>query len=650
MGNFLKSLVESSRVPLYVDFRTGSARSLSGLAANVEPTVTNTPRFQRTEGGLGVNFRNGYLTYAHQADQTLTQGTWVFLLDLSAPIQAFERLMYKRSATTAYDFYIYNTGGNLGIGYYTGATNQVSVGSPGRRTKTFIWSHANGGIPAYFLDGVRMASPFVAASIGTGTPDIVLGNTTTGVQPLYRPLRAAIIINEALSDADIARLHGELVEGPTVVSRPRTHFSLPYPAKTPSEYVAEGMVLDMEPVMTAGKKVPNHAGTAGVVMETGIDTVRGGPFRSGLAFRGSGYISGIIAAASPTEATFSFWLRLTGAGTEVLHAGNTLIRIGTAVNFFADLTKAARSVNISIRRKWTRIDISVVGDSSLLFVDGVNVPWNAGTSYPLALGVNPTYQIGRYGGGGTRLNADVELAQIRTVALTSVEIRAEYLAGARECLLDARIHSDGSCPVNLTALGAGNEVTNGWKVRSGTWKVVEDAPVDGRPGKRWLDCIASGLVYCQDHSASFGSWLIEYEHTGSSFINFLSDRVGATNEPIGYALVATAGFLYFRRNLGSSHVNPWATSSDFLTVGVRYKFWITRRPDGTFTVWIRGGVYTDWTLVPTASGTNPYIDANYVQPLPYACFDIDLPSMVGGFQHFLGEMTPAEAIQAGILE
>jgi hypothetical protein len=76
-----------------------------------------------------------------------------------------------------------------------------------------------------------------------------------------------------------------------------------------------------------------------------------------------------------------------------------------------------------------------------------------------------------------------------------------------------------------------------------------------------------------------------------------------------------------------------------------YEFWTTRSFAGVFRVWIKGGAYTDWTLFFDET------DATHTTS-EYVSVSLPVAGQQGfhGITHYLGEMTPFEAIRAGILE
>ncbi len=68
-----------------------------------------------------------------------------------------------------------------------------------------------------------------------------------------------------------------------------------------------------------------------------------------------------------------------------------------------------------------------------------------------------------------------------------------------------------------------------------------------------------------------------------------------------------------------------------------YRFGVTRRDDGQFTAYIKGGVFTSWTLIdPTGgSGTNPVTDTTYTAS-KYVVLDLGVGDLISGFRFYQG--------------
>jgi len=657
MGQFIRALHEDGRLRLYVDYRTGSYQDLSAYSHTSSFVGSGTGKWQNTRKGKGLYISNTGLVQTFAAALSLEfPSTGLLLVCMASNLHGTpaNSVFFGTPPWTSFYFYVSSTS----LATYNGSASCLA--SP-VTTKMYNNSSVaallvSGSPTRFFVDGAVVTNSVSNAQTWASSAQEVRIN-----QSATRPNHASLMIDaDGITDADIARLHRELVAGPSVVRRPRKGFSLPYPSKTPSEYAAEGIILDMEPVVGSGGQVPNHAGTPGTITAGAIDVSRKGPFTTSFRFDKSGYVTGTAVCAAPTSFSCSFWVEVDSttalSNQNLLSIGLLLFRFDNALaNFWSDVAGTPQSwVGYLLPKKPTHVAlVKVNGQNARLFIDSVEHSVSAGPAVDLAVGANPTWRIGAYGGSPTtRFWGEVASGKVQVAALTPAEVRAEYLRGATKCLLDARVHSDGSCPVSLAAVGAPNEIANGWQVQSGTHKVIEAAPANGRPGARSIQCVTAGVVWTQANFAAYGAWYFKASVASlqTTFLNFLSDRVAGSNAPVGYALIlGSAGELYLRRNVGGGHVNIFGTATGVLTAGVEYEFWITRRVDGQFSVWLKGGTYADWTLVPTTSGSNPVTDTTYTQSLPYLVADLDAGSTIAAVTHYLSEFNPFEAIRAGKL-
>ena len=631
MTQFIRSLVEGGHVPLYVDFRTGSVRSLSGTAATVAPTLIGTPRFMTCRGTRALDCRAGGVQYAHQADQLGSELTLVCLADFrSSANWASGRMITKRDAG-GQNFEMYCATARL-LYYDSSSTNTATL--TGWYGRSIGVSHVSGMVPKLYANGVDVtAAGALVRTIPQFNVAMTVGCFYAFAFGFQDPMFAAIMVNTALSPVDMARLHRELVAAPGIVARARKGFSIPYPSKTPAEVTAESILFDIkgEPITGTLPDVATGAYPATIVGRA--DVVKGGPFGSAVSLRTSNDYGDLPAAVNAQIFTQSYsieaWVKphQAPAGAAVVFGATSRNYVGqrggSMLTSYQTAAVAQQTVDgtagtiIPWKHQhfvWT-LEINGANVTVNQYADGVNRGYATFATGFLTSVTDAL--INAYSAGSNGFWGDYSMVRYyKNRVLTPAEVRANYLEGARKCLLDASVHSDGSCPVSLAALGVGCELANGWKVESGTWKVVEDAPVlPGIPGVRSLQCVTAGTLSTPDTSA-YGSWLIPIKRVAATgvYVNFIADRVGTVLAPLGYAVgLNSGGQVILVRTTGGGSAVVTVSPNAYTTTNVQYWLWLTRRFDGTFTTWIRGGAYTDWTLVSVigGSGANPGTDATY---------------------------------------
>ena len=159
-----------------------------------------------------------------------------------------------------------------------------------------------------------------------------------------------------------------------------------------------------------------------------------------------------------------------------------------------------------------------------------------------------------------------------------------------------------------------------------------------------IECTTAGLLY-QEMQQAYGTWewdLYKGANGNYSNIMFMADTIGAfnatgqdgylmqfdINEAFPFFRIVNGGFTLLA-NSGNSYIdnNTW------------YKIRFTRRYDGQFTIYIKGGAFTAWTLVVVSSGTNPVTD-NTIINSKYIVVDLDAGDMITDFRLTQGVIAP----------
>ncbi len=158
----------------------------------------------------------------------------------------------------------------------------------------------------------------------------------------------------------------------------------------------------------------------------------------------------------------------------------------------------------------------------------------------------------------------------------------------------------------LANVTAGRISNTDFRVSTGAWKVSEDSSK-----KKWIENVTAGMAYMPSKQA-YGTWVFEVmkgADANAPLVHFVSTNMaGAT----GYRLVysATESLAIVQTGTGATVM---ATANSYLaTSAITYKIAISRNSAGAFTMYIKGGTFTDWTIVSVTggSGTNPATNNN----------------------------------------
>lgn len=144
-----------------------------------------------------------------------------------------------------------------------------------------------------------------------------------------------------------------------------------------------------------------------------------------------------------------------------------------------------------------------------------------------------------------------------------------------------------------------------WKIGSGEWSTDPT-----------LFCAATGFCSTVQQLA-FGTWEFSViQPSAESWeVAFIAGARAAVADASqnGYSLfLSTTGVLTLRRRTAGAATALFSTASGFLAPGVLHQFRTTRDRTGVLTVFVKGGAFTDWTLVAPTTGSNPVTDTNHL--------------------------------------
>lgn len=207
--------------------------------------------------------------------------------------------------------------------------------------------------------------------------------------------------------------------------------------------------------------------------------------------------------------------------------------------------------------------------------------------------------------------------------------------------------SEGNLPVYKNdfsdapvSLGATDGNLNDFMPSTGTWKISEDGT------DKWLECVTSGVVYTPSIQ-SYGTWQWDvYKGSDDSapFILFMADTIGgqsATGQD-GYNIVFSGTeSVNFGESTNGSAVAKFTTAASYIAIQTKYTIRVTRDYTGEFSVYIRGGAFTNWQLVDVSggTGTNPFTDTTAKNPL-YTCLDFDAGDKITNIKFWQGVLDP----------
>jgi hypothetical protein len=274
------------------------------------------------------------------------------------------------------------------------------------------------------------------------------------------------------------------------------------------------------------------------------------------------------------------------------------------------------------RNKWSHVFFTVQGTVGRAFLDGLqNVRGTVGMSDSPA-------DVLILSNSGFPFTGSMELLQEWNGAISPEAVYRNYLEASK-----VPIYYDtfSGYPVSPAALGVGARC-GPYRVLSNSLSVVADAS-----DKHWVQGGGGGVTQWPENNA-YGTVEFDFrkEQDASSEVYLLFGSMdGAWNAAAqnGYALRFTAvnHELQFWDILGGA-LTTLRTGTDvaFLALNTSYRFRVVRRPDNMWTFYVKGGTYTDWTLVtPVVPYVNPVLDSIFTTG-PFHAMALDSPSKVSG--------------------
>lgn len=193
-------------------------------------------------------------------------------------------------------------------------------------------------------------------------------------------------------------------------------------------------------------------------------------------------------------------------------------------------------------------------------------------------------------------------------------------------------------PVTVLDLTSGDIAD--WRIASGTWAITDDGT------DRWIENEATGNLNIPSLQA-FGTWQFDIHKTGAT------DQINLQFVASDTTVLGTSGqdgyFFQFDGNeairisraTGGAFANVMVSSLGFLVLATKYSIRITRDYTGEFTMYVRGGAFTDWTLADSSqAGTNPGTDTTHTTSQFFNSGLVGGDSKITNFKFFEGVVDP----------
>lgn len=555
----------------------------------------------------------------------------------------YDRILAKDDGSQMWDLYL---DGDQNIAMQDGSgTSSVSMG--GWQGSRFIaFTCESGSKPKGYLDGVYKGEGSNTLTFTADDSPLFIMNVNGGGKPQTNPLKGVLIYDTVLTNSQIAQAYEWTQTETTSPSYPKKNFHFPSLVSGRED----GLIAAYD-MKNVGQKIIDKTGNGNDGAITKAYQTKT-PFGPGLDFD----LGCVVNCGSDSSLddlapfTFSFMLKPRSAGEE--SAGrivdkstftiqeSTLQLIQVTANFSGDNGLWSTPVGSSLFDKWSHIVVSYDRSSSdnapIIYIDGVSQ--SITTTIPptgtFASDATLSLQIGNT----SFIRAmDGQVADFRAYnkILSQSEVSFLYKQYATlPYLIDDLKDANESISAESGAFLSNTE----WRIDSGSFKISRDET--NKPREKVIECTSAGMLYTPSQQA-FGTWEFSILKADSSnpYVSLTADKVLGSEEgdqTAVYLEITNKEAIRLRRN-NSGLASLFYTIDDYINHSTWYRLRIEKRYDGQFTVYIKGGSFTNWTLVdPTGGyGTNPET-YNQITDSNYLIFELDSGDKVADIEIYNG--------------
>lgn len=611
-------LVMSLNPGVYLPLGLGDIRRRDGNST-VRPTIDNTPKWRGLEVGPGYAL-DPQLTGAIRcaaadvSEINVTDFTLFAAGQFADPdyYSTSQRIMSHRDGgTLVWTWYISFTGGSSRIRIYNGTDSQISAVLSNIRTVSAKCE--SGTPPKFFANGTYIGAGNNSLTYATDPVDLYIANYHPLDEGVKGGLSLALIFPSLLTDEQIYDID-RLWNGLQGVSQ-RTHISCPVQLDQSSELPqavfsiigernGSNEAIDLGP-NGLNAPVSGRIGCTKQIPGEALEYYGAGDgiavVPSNAAWQDLDNVTVVIHAAfnsaGPNNNGVIFKVE-NGSDYWSLEFGDANGRLDWFVRYADGLADWQSAVDCPLDGELHTIIMthakSDPTEDPVLYIDGESIVMNANTSRTgvMTSDSGAHFNIGNYDGLDEAVDGLIARLDVYDEILDADELRAAYLVNAVR-------------PVELVdrfsrpeTLGASGVQAGPWEVGSGDFEWLDDGE------RKWLYADSSGWCVTSSKLA-YGAWyfrMLRPIGVGSINICFIAsarENVNGVNQN-GYDVFFSSAddSLRIRRRTGGAGTDIIDSGAGYLSEGVEYEVFVTRRPiDSSFSLYVKGGVYAVWTFV-----------------------------------------------------
>jgi len=585
---------------------------LKGRYANVAPTsivvdTTNGGHLQKCPQGYG--FEASGIAGLIIPDTGVADPTRATTLSLFAAIYGMcpydsYRIIDKRLVATDYDLSWRATGQLYLVSSGSGTSSLAGLGSDIYTTVGV--TVVAGTRPRVFLDGRfvgEMAANFTPDTSGQPT---YIGSLGSGSK-LNRPMMSAAMWPSALTDRNHSDLHDSFMRLHVRTSEPQITSARPLVVQNPLVHLngrtGQGLAYD------ESDNAIHFDKTTGVEMEP--DTPSGKPgYTAHGADRSEAYLEVTDSQLDDVlPITWAFWVRRLGNGESNLGRVYDKDNLGLVIYItnaghiyvFDNFSVANGSyieTGAAILNEWVHFVIRYAGTEGI----PPDIAINGGTFAPMTInaassGVRTSdagvCRILDRPSGGSELDGIVDDLVLLSEFASQETAKSIYLRSALRIIDRGYQHTYPEVP---NAVSLGN--VGPWSIESGSWQWDSENK---------LVCTALGLVSRRTkwlYGAQYFRFNKKHDHSQINVVLTADHPLPYNNAAQNCMLlqISASETIGLYRIAGGATANVIGTSgAGYFGIDVDYDLMVVHIPNGTWSVYIRGGAFSTWTLVITGT-------------------------------------------------
>ena len=636
MRNILNTLpVQRIKPVLFLPFWRRTFLDHSGYGNHGTPTDGHWARVDGVDSYVPAD-NGAMIEIANSASLNPSAFTW-FFFGKNRTHRNQRRMVSKRDVAGR-DYEIYTALGNVTL---RDSTVLRTIATDVTGLSSMAISVQSGQVGNFYGNGVHIGAFDGVTNITIGRDLFVGGYYTPANLEWIDPISAAILYPGLLIADEISATHAYMMDQQSPIipfDRRYFDFGSTVPNGDEGGIVASydlGVVSRRSCADKSGNG--NHGDLVGSVAPVFTEAGRA------LSFDGNEArveLASDVVKALPIS--FSAVVRPRSAGTtgRLLDNGKMLIyfRLANRITLSSDggATKIDSLASSVLYGKWHHVVCTRdAAGAGAIYIDGVESITGA-TGTPVAAAA---VTFGNRAAGDRGWDGDIRDAVLYNRVLSLAEIKADYNKLARRVMWDSGLER---VRPTLEPATSGELSNSGYEVLTGSHEVNED-PLTG---EHYIECVAAGVIWRPNSLAHGTIRLRLLKALGSSTTSCMiyASVIGSESAP------GQNGYLYQFNSSERSAL--WKTTAgipallhtsaaDYITINTVYDVVIPHDSQGAFTVYIKGGVFSDWTLVDMAggSGTNPITDNTHTTS-KYLAFDLDTGDRVYLDRQYLGVYPP----------